>query len=318
MLHAETRLKHSPQTIASLDPPTINAADPLIVFAYECLRREFAALAEHRPRENEIPSPEAIHRTRIAARRLRVALRMFKRVLPPGTAPSLATELRWFARALGEIRDLDVYTDNLHRYSAGADGDRAALAEYERHVNAVRDAARATLPALFSDPRYLALLEAFAKFVANGPPHGALRRWRSLTVSEGARGQLRKSLRRIVKRGDRIAAGSAARELHRLRIMAKRLRYELEFFAEVYPSLHAAAKVAKRLQDVLGEHQDSCTASARVRRYVHERGGAAGPLVALRQSHDREAAAAQRRFELEWRSFKKNLSLDDLIERVAA
>jgi CHAD domain-containing protein len=289
----------------------------MIVFAYACLRREFRALMSQRPDSGEIPAPDAVHRTRIAARRLRVALKTFKHLLP-ARAASLRAELRWFARALGDVRDLDVYTSNLSHYAEAVCGDPGEFAEYAQHVHAVRDAARAQLPALFADPRFLALLESFAAFLENSPSSGALRRWRSFSVRKGARAYLQKSIKRIVKRGDKIVAGSAARDLHRLRIMAKHLRYELEFFAAAFPSLQGQANVVKRLQDVLGEYQDACTASARVRGYIRERGRAPGALRALLHDHEQLGAAAERRFELEWRSFKKNLSVDELRERLAA
>ena len=58
------------------------------------------------------------------------------------------------------------------------------------------------------------------------------------------------------------------RELHDLRIKTKRLRYELEFFADVYPPLKQTAKECKALQDLLGTHQDVYAATARLRRYA--------------------------------------------------
>ncbi len=316
MLQTASLYNLLPQNDSSLDLP-VDAADSLIVFAYDCLQREFAALLEQQPQARETPEPATIHRTRIAARRLRVALRMFRKMLPRGAAEMLRAELRWFARSLGEIRDLDVYTEVLRRYAPEPDADGAALKEYTHHVSAARAAARATLPALYGDTRYRALLESLDELTAKGPARAALRRWRPLTVSDGARDLLRKSAKRVVKLGDAIVTGSAARDLHRLRIRAKRLRYALEFFEGAFPALKAAAKAAKQLQDVLGEHQDAVTASARVRRYVRARGKATPALRALRRQHDREAAQSKRRFTAEWRSFKKNVSIDELLELVA-
>ena len=117
-----------------------------------------------------------------------------------------------------------------------------SLLDYQRHVERARETARASLPALFGDPRYEALLRAFGEFLAGSPTPGALRRWRSFLVSDGAPAYVEASIKRILKRGNRIDAESEAQELHRLRITAKRLRYELEFFAEVYPSLRRSAQ----------------------------------------------------------------------------
>jgi CHAD domain-containing protein len=56
--------------------------------------------------------PEAVHKMRVATRRLRAALRVFEDMLPPSAA-ELGRELRWLAGALGAVRDLDVQIHSL-------------------------------------------------------------------------------------------------------------------------------------------------------------------------------------------------------------
>ncbi|MGA8568903.1 MAG: CHAD domain-containing protein, partial [Candidatus Binataceae bacterium] len=51
---------------------------------------------------------EAIHRLRVATRRLRAALRMLREVAPNDEAESAADELGWLCGAIGAVRDLDV------------------------------------------------------------------------------------------------------------------------------------------------------------------------------------------------------------------
>lgn len=124
-----------------------------------------------------------------------------------------------------------------------------------------------------------------------------------------------KSRRRVLRAGRKIDADSAPEKLHRLRIRAKRLRYELEFFAAVFAELERAAKATKRLQDVLGEHQDACTACERLRDYLRgddsrrfetaTSGGNAAALERLLATQEQEAAAARARFAAEWRRFER-------------
>ena len=52
--------------------------------------------------------PEGVRRMRVATRRLRSDLRSFAGVLDPAWAESLRRELRWLARALGSVREVDV------------------------------------------------------------------------------------------------------------------------------------------------------------------------------------------------------------------
>jgi CHAD domain-containing protein len=100
------------------------------------------------------------------------------------------------------------------------------------------------------------------------------------------------------------------------------LRYELEFFAEVYPALKPPAQVTKALQDLLGSHQDACTATARLRRYANAvKKSQAEPaelppaLVELRRTQMRLARTVRQSFIAEWKSFLALVS--DAAEAVA-
>lgn len=298
--------------------PVVAAApkpgDPMIVFAYACLRREFDSLLEHTPQPNELPAPENIHQLRIATRRLRTALRLFRHLLPTNAA-ALRKELRWFARALGDVRDLDVYAENFRAYLQTLPPEQLQdLGGYELHLRRARAEARSDLGALFGDARYTALLAAFADFLDGAPTPAALRRWRSFEISDGFKKYLRKSAKRVQKLGRKIGREAQAKKLHELRIRTKRLRYELEFFTEVYPSLGGTAKATKALQEVLGAHQDACTASTRLRRYARSLpardDGAAAPvaLQQLLESQQRKAAEARRAFGSQWRRFAKTIA----------
>jgi CHAD domain-containing protein len=58
----------------------------------------------------------------------------------------------------------------------------------------------------------------------------------------------------------------ADQELHDLRVLGKKLRYAAEIAAPVGGKpVRTLVKATKRLQDVLGEHQDSCVAETRLR-----------------------------------------------------
>src|SRR5688572_3311569 len=90
--------------------PGFGPDDSFIAFAHAVLRREAAALAANKPQNEQAPTPDEIHQLRVAARRLRVALRLFGHMLPSKDAARFNAELRWFAGSCGDIRDLDVYT----------------------------------------------------------------------------------------------------------------------------------------------------------------------------------------------------------------
>jgi CHAD domain-containing protein len=290
--------------------------DPMIAFAYAILRDELAALQRRRPAAAELPTPLDIHQMRISTRRLRVALRLFRRMLPSDAAKRFSKDLKWFARALGEVRDLDVYTENFRAYAHGMTAEQQAeVGSYELHLRRERNEARAKLVALFAAPRYTTLFEDFASFLVGAPTAPALRRWRSFRVRDGIKKYVKKSLKRVRKLGSRIDTESQASKLHRLRIRAKRLRYELEFFAPVYPALVDLAKATKALQDALGAHQDACTATARLgdfaktlRKPGERRGRLPAALERLRANQREAARRARQAFAAEWQSFETLIS----------
>jgi triphosphatase len=290
--------------------------DPMIAFAYHCLRVELARLHGVRPDEHDVPSPGGVHRMRIAVRRIRAALRLFRELLPHGEARQLNKEFRWLARQLGEVRDLDVYNENLADYTGAIpSGDREQLAAYELHLRRERKHARVALGRLFTGERYRRLMQSFESFLQNGPSDAQLRRYASFTVRDGIPHYLKIGTERVLKRGAKITGKSPPEKLHRLRIHCKRLRYEIEFFRELRPeALAKPAKAAKRLQDFLGEYQDACTASERLAAYAQslqrEGGGVSElvPLGRLMQSQDARAAALRERFPKEWSRFRKAVS----------
>lgn len=286
--------------------------EPFVSFAHHVLRHELDALAELRPAAGVAPSPDDVHRLRVAARRSRVALRSFRRMLPSRAVAELRAELKWFARALGDVRDLDVYADNLHQYAARAALEQdEAFRDYEEHLRIERAAARSRIAGLLALPRSAALFDASATFLAKGPSAGALRRWRSLSTRDGIRASVRKSLRRVRKRGSALTPSSRPSAFHEVRIRAKRLRYELEFFSEVYPALTPFAKATKALQETLGEHQDAATASERLRRYGHglgDRTRLPPALDALRRAQLAHARDIRRSFGTVWQRFAADVA----------
>jgi CHAD domain-containing protein len=314
--------RRAPLTVAPADLPPPSAAGnarrrglapdvAFIEFAYATLAHEVAALVAQRPQAEHAPTADEIHQLRVAARRLRVALRLFRRMLPSRDVARFRADLRDFATSLGDARDLDVYTDNFKAYCAALPPEqRRDLGGYELYLRRERAAARHRATASFAAPRTIALFDDIARFVAAGPSTGALRRWRSLTARDGIRASIRRSAGRVRRLGNRLDARARPTEIHELRIKAKRLRYELEFFAEAYPPLKQPAKACKALQDLLGTHQDACTATARLRRYaslLKKQGEAATALppalVQLRRDQLALARGVRRSFAEQWPGF---------------
>ncbi|HVJ30032.1 MAG TPA: CHAD domain-containing protein [Gammaproteobacteria bacterium] len=303
---------HLPRSgeLRSTATPDFGPNDPFIAFAHAVLRRQAAALAANKPRAEQAPTPDEIHQLRVAARRLRVALRLFGRMLPSTDVARFNAELRSFAGSLGDIRDLDVYTDNFKAYvQAVPPEQRGGLSGYEMYLRRERTEARQRAAAAVASPRAAVLLADIERFAAAGPAAGALRRWGSLSIGDAMRQSIRNSVGRVRRIGNQLTTRARPAELHGLRIKSKRLRYELEFFAEVYPPLKQTAKECKALQDLLGTLQDVYAGTARLRRYsalLRKQGGDGTlppALVALRNNQLALARDVRRSFRATWPSF---------------
>jgi CHAD domain-containing protein len=86
------------------------------------------------------------------------------------------------------------------------------------------------------------------------------------------RTRIEKAQRRLLANGRAITPATPAVEVHEVRKDAKKLRYLLECFAGLVPEdgRKAFVKRLKRLQDILGEHQDAEVQADELRVAVEE------------------------------------------------
>jgi CHAD domain-containing protein len=191
---------HLPRSgeLRSTGTPGFGPADPFIAFAHSVLRREAAALAANKPQNEQAPTPDEIHQLRVAARRLRVALRLFGRMLPSKDGARFNAELRWFAGSLGDIRDLDVYTDNFKAYVQGVPPEQQAASGYARmYLRRERCRKRGNARLRSREPARTALLADIERFGTAGPERRRLTQVGSLTVSDAMRQSVRRSVGRV-------------------------------------------------------------------------------------------------------------------------
>ncbi len=212
---------------------------------------------------------EQVHDMRVATRRMRAALRVFAEYLDADAFKPFAKMLRRTARALGAVRDLDVFREKARQYIEDLPAERkseldtlliAWQAEYQH--------ARQVLLALFDSEAFVQFKTEFDKFLRT-PGAGAL----PVATIDGERPiahRVRNVLPMILLRGyaDVRAYDVSVKksdvpltQLHQLRIASKGLRYTLEFFADVLkPDAQALIEHIKELQDHLGNLQDAVVA----------------------------------------------------------
>ncbi len=206
--------------------------------------------------------PEFVHQMRIALRRLRTLMRLFRDFADDGYREAFAADLAWFGGQLGAVRDWDVCTSETLPGLRDADTDPAGAAGWEATLEAAaqqRELARGDLRQAVASSRYARLVLGWVEWLC----------LLSLRGDEGASQQQRRALKRhVTKRIDKLfgriygapkLTSLAPEARHRVRIDAKRLRYALEFFASIATrsTRGKLVKTLSRVQGTLGEANDA-------------------------------------------------------------
>jgi CHAD domain-containing protein len=253
-------------------------------------------------REPSDPPVHAVHKARVACRRLRSDLQTFGPLLDPLWLQHVVADLRWLGVVLGHLRDSDVLSLRLTLNGDAAAMETGGLEELRGHLAQERRRSSRDLAEAMDSERYLRLVERL-RTAAHAPPFSLAG---NMDPGDPARVALpslllprSKALRRRVRRAGHHPSDH---DLHRIRIAAKRLRYGAEAASPVLGKpARRVARQAERLQVVLGEHHDAVAAEAWLRRVVRAGTGsaafAAGLLVTSEQERQRHL---RRRWERRW------------------
>ncbi|MFF4651896.1 CHAD domain-containing protein [Streptomyces sp. NPDC001380] len=296
------------------DLPAAPAPPPLRTGRATAADAVLAHLAGHTERLTALDAavrrdlPDSVHRMRIAARRLRSALKTFAGVLDPAATGPLADELRWLGAELGADRDREVLDARLRGRVAALPAPLVVGPVPARlELWSVRRAAdtRPRVLAALDSPRCAALYDALEALLADPPPGPDAGRPAARVLPAA----LRRDWRRLAKRvGPALAAPPGPgrdRLLHEARKAAKRARYAAE---AAQPVLGRPAKRfrdrMKELQELLGEHQDAVVARTVLRELAAAADAAGEPSFTwgvLHQVEQDAADAAERRLPRAWR-----------------
>jgi inorganic triphosphatase YgiF len=203
--------------------------------------------------------PEFVHQARVALRRTRSAIRMFRSAIGEARAREWLESLGETSRALGRARDWDVFATHsipaVLTAFADAPLSRSMRAKVAHRRRIERDKAREAM----RSPRHAAALLEIARWLARAdgadaaegaaPPE---------SLMEFAEGYVRKRQKRLL--GGALALSTMGiKDRHRVRILAKRLRYGLEALSTLYKPrpLEAYLASVESLQETLGSGNDA-------------------------------------------------------------
>ncbi len=215
----------------------------------------------------EAGEARALHRTRVASRRLREALPVLQ--LDPAVANKLGRRLRKVTQRLGGVRELDVMLHLVEELDGAGHYDPRSLATLASAIAADRVRARERLENKLPIEDLHDIADRLSKIADElnqrdrpaAPKRADARSWRWAIDA------------RIARRA--ASLGAAIRDagtvylpdrLHAVRIALKKLRYALELAAEVAGEKGSSdLRTLKRVQGVLGRMHDFQVLIDRVR-----------------------------------------------------
>jgi len=308
-------------------------AEATCVYGAKIIQRHLAAMAAEVEGVRAAEDIECIHRMRVATRRMRTALTLFSDCFPKQDYKKIQKDVRKVTRALGEARDLDVQLEVIEAaleefpnpvFQPGIKRLKLRLtqrrAEVQQHVDAAMDK-------MLAD-HLIERLEAWAAPL--------LEQSKSVYLYTPALYQL--AFRGIQVRIDELLSHvpyitdpQNVQELHAMRISAKRLRYAMETFEELYGGqLKPYITTARKLQDQLGAIHDLDVWIVMIPQFIEEERarivgyfGNVRPLrrllpglEAFRQSRIALREAGYANFLKEWAKIEEEQTWDKLLKLI--
>ncbi len=241
--------------------PGLDCSAPADKMVRLVLRTQLKAMCDLRETALDWTDPEGVHDMRVMSRRLRSTVSDFRPFLRKRSLPRL--KLRSIARNLGNVRDEDVALLALEELKSKAKEHVAAgieiLMEERREKRTQSRAAlqQALRPSLLDNFRkdYLSKLRTITvvdpKRSADPPAN------QPLLFGQLGAGIIDIRLKEFIAASHQIYFPFEIKELHELRILAKRLRYALELFVVCWgDQMTEIAREVAFMQTALGELHD--------------------------------------------------------------
>jgi CHAD domain-containing protein/transposase-like protein len=239
--------------------------DPMAEAGRKVLRFHFAEMLSHEEGTRLGADIEDLHDMRVATRRMRAAFEVFSNAFQSKAIKPHLKGLRATGRALGHVRDLDVFMEKAQKYlETLPDEQRNGLDPLLTHWQEMRESTRLEMLAHLDSQAYQDFKQEFNLFL-NTPGAGAAE-----ALADGPNPNrvcevapvLIYTCLASVRAYNASLDQASVEQLHALRIEFKKFRYTLEFFREVLgESAKTVISDVKKLQDHLGDLNDAVVAT---------------------------------------------------------
>jgi CHAD domain-containing protein len=210
--------------------------------------------------------PDPVHEMRVAVRRLRSAMALFRPAVGCPAVDAGSAGLKALADRLAPARDWDVFVAETAVTVAEALPDDASLRRLRAAAERRRRQAYAALRDWIDSPEFRRLGITLASLAGGSAWKATLDQTQQETLARDlehfASHALARRLRRLTAAGEAIEQLDAD-ALHAIRLRAKRMRYAAEVLAPLYPgkSTRRFLRRLMQLQDRLGHLNDGSVAN---------------------------------------------------------
>jgi CHAD domain-containing protein len=318
--------------VARLEPPELSPELSVGDAFARILGHLAHAILREAPRAAAGEAPEPVHNMRVALRRLRSAITLFRRAAGCAELDEAIRALKSLAKNLGPARDWDVFTAGIAARVASKFAEDKAVARLGTLARRKRETAYAVLRHYLEGAEFRQLGLTLAIVAASRPWERASPGSNNAAVGDGnpsvataadpappeasvpmvvehppltafAARALRKRHARLVAPGEDIGS-LPTEDLHAIRLNAKRLRYAAEFFAPLFPGRHTGRFLRRlaALQERLGHLNDGAVAAALLTEIGQARAFAGGVVLGTVAA---SADGARTKIERAWRRFRR-------------
>jgi CHAD domain-containing protein len=263
-LKGKPRVAHGRQPTRAERLPPLTLGDSIADAVARLLEQQFGKMLANEEGTRTGANIEHLHDMRVSVRRMRAVISILGESFDPKVMRKLQRGLRRTGRALGRVRDLDVFVErtrsDMERLSPQ---QRSGLVPLVEALTDHREKLREEMILYLDGPKYTRFVESMEDFFEGYGKHARLP---TTELGNAFPHRLRHVLPRLMHQ--ELAAvlaydehvrdgGGSPLMLHRLRIAVKRLRYTLEFFEDLLPGDIADVITRLRMmQDLLGEIHD--------------------------------------------------------------
>ena len=231
------------------------------LFGAEALLKRLQALTQESAGVRRAEDIESVHRMRVASRRLRAALNLFKDTLPRKKFVEWERQVKRITRALGAVRDTDVQIAALDECLGRLTEPRhrPGIARLRLRLQQRRACLQADVLKALDGWETNALADDMAQSLRQTLVRARLNQVQAVSppVFQLAHSHILLRLEEFLSYEFFVGKPERVEELHAMRIAAKRLRYTLEVFAPLYKGqFKEPLKAVREAQELLGDIHD--------------------------------------------------------------